>query len=57
MVQELNDDWLKIAWCQLNYVKFSHQVTAALGLFKYKMHNFTPITFHLANKWSKSVVS
>ena len=57
MVQELNDDWLKIAWCQLNYVKLGHQVTAALGLFKYKMHNFTPITFHLANKWSKSVVS
>ena len=49
--------WLFLTYWQFSDVKLGHHVTEPVGLFDYKMHSATQITFHFANKWGKSVVS
>ena len=48
---------MDIARCQFCDIKFGHRITEALDSFAYEIHNSTQITFHLAHKWSKCVVS
>ena len=43
--------------CQFCHVEFGHQIMEALGLFEYKMRDFTQIVFNFTNRWSNGVVS
>ena len=51
------DETLKKARCQFYHVKFGHRVIKAVGLFHYKMHNHTQITFNCTKRWSLNVAS
>ena len=48
---------MNIARCQFCDIKFGHRIKEALDSFDYEIYNSIQITFHLAHKWSKCVVS
>ena len=51
------EESMDIARCQFCDIKFGHRITEVLDSFDYEIHNYIQITFHLAHKWSKWVVS
>ena len=48
---------MDIARCQFCDIKFGRRITEMLNSFDYEIHNSIQVTFHLAHKWSKCVVS
>ena len=48
--------WIKAQGLAI-VMKFGHRITETLDSIDYEIHNSIQITFHLAHKWSKCVVS